>query len=101
MFILESGSVEICVSAGGQVNHVRLAAFAEGSIFGELSLLTNEPRTAIAVCTAPTRLLKLDRDAMDDPEANSPQLFGAIMRNLILHIARRVDASTGLVRSLH
>ena len=51
MFILESGSVEICVSAGGQVNHVRLAAFAEGSIFGELSLLTNEPRTANANCS--------------------------------------------------
>ena len=101
LFILESGSVEIRVSAGGQENHVRLAAFAEGSIFGELSLLINDPRTADEVCMAPARLLELDRATMDDLEANSPQLFGAIMRNLSLHIARRLDASSGLVRSLH
>ncbi|MEO5738408.1 MAG: cyclic nucleotide-binding domain-containing protein, partial [Variovorax sp.] len=101
MFILESGRVEIRVSGGHQENHVRLAAFAEGSIFGELSLLMDQPRTADAICTAPTRLLKLDRAAMDHLEANSPQLFAAIMRNLSLHIARRLDAATGLVRSLH
>ena len=101
MFILESGCVEIRVSGGRQDNHVRLAAFAEGSIFGELSLLTDQPRTADAICTAPTRLLMLDRAAIDHLEASSPQLFAAIMRNLSLHIARRLDAATGLVRSLH
>lgn len=101
MFILESGCVEIRVSGGRHENHVRLAAFAEGGIFGELSLLMNQPRTADAICTAPTRLLELDRAAMDHLEANSPQLFAAIMRNLSLHIARRLDAATELVRSLH
>ena len=101
MFILESGRVEIRVSGGRQKNHVRLAAFAEGSIFGELSLLINQPRTADAICTAPTRLLMLDRTAMERLEANSPQLFAAIMRNLTLHIARRLDAATELVRSLN
>ena len=101
LFILECGTLEIRASAGGQKNHVRLTAFAEGSIFGKLLLLMNEPRTANAVWTAPARLLELDRATMEDLETNSPQLFGAILRNLSLHIARRVDASSGLVRSLH
>ena len=101
MFILESGRVEIRVSGGRRDHHTRLAAFAEGSIFGELSLLMDQPRTADAICTAPTRLLMLDRTAMEYLEANSPQLFAAIMQNLTMHIARRLDAATELFRSLN
>ena len=100
MFIVERGRVEIRVSGGDGQQPVRLAAFAEGSIFGELSLLMDQARTADAICTASSRLLELDRAAMDRLEAHSPELFAAIMRNLSLHVARRLDAATGLVRSL-
>lgn len=100
MYIIEQGQIEIRIAGSGSVGQARLALFGPGSIFGEVSLLTSQQRTADAVCVTPARLLELDRDSLDELEKTSPQLFAAVMRNLNTHIANRLDLATGLVRSL-
>ncbi len=100
MYIVEAGQIEIRVSNPGLDRHTRLAAFGTGSIFGEMTLLTQQQRTADAVCVSPARLLELDRRSLDALENSSPRLYATLMRNLNLHIANRLDLATGLVRAL-
>ncbi len=100
MYIVEAGQVEIRISSADLTTHTRLAAFGPGSIFGEMSLLMAQQRTADAVCVTPARLLELDRRSLDALENRSPRLYAKIMRNLNVHIAHRLDLATGLVRAL-
>ncbi len=100
MYIIEDGQIEIRLASDGAASYTRLAAFWPGSIFGELSMLTQQKRTADAVCVTPARLLELDRRSLDQLESRSPRLHTALMRNLNVHIARRLDLATGLVRAL-
>jgi sulfate permease, SulP family len=100
MFIVEAGQVEIRIKSADPGSHSRLAAFGPGSIFGEMSMLMSQQRTADAVCVTPVRLLELDRRVLDDLESRSPRLYAAVLRNLNVHIANRLDLATGLVRAL-
>ena len=100
MYIIEAGQIEIRLPNAGPASYTRLAAFWPGSIFGELSMLTSQQRTADAVCLTPTRLLELDRRSLDQLESRSPRLYAVLMRNLNVHIANRLDLATGLVRAL-
>ena len=100
MYIVEAGQVEIRILSADPSSHTRLAAFGPGSIFGELSLLMAQQRSADAVCLTPARLLELDRRSLDQLESQSPRLYAALMRNLNVHIANRLDLATGLVRAL-
>lgn len=100
MYIIEAGKIEIRISGTGPASDTRLAAFGPGSIFGELSMLMSQQRTADAVCVTPARLLELDRRSLDELESSAPRLYAALMRNLNMHIANRLDLATGLVRAL-
>lgn len=100
MYIIEAGQIEIRIAGTGPALDTRLAAFGPGSIFGELSMLMSQQRTADAVCVTPARLLELDRRSLDELERRSPRLYAAVMRNLNMHIANRLDLATGLVRAL-
>ena len=100
MYIIEEGQIEIRLPNAGPAAYTRLAAFWPGSIFGEMSMLTSQQRTADAVCLTPTRLLELDRRSLDQLESQSPRLYAALMRNLNVHIANRLELATGLVRAL-
>ena len=100
MYIVEAGQVEIRIMSASLDRHTRLAAFDPGSIFGEMSLLMSQQRTADAVCVTPARLLELDRRSLDALENRSPRLYAKMMRNLNVHIAHRLDLATGLVRAL-
>ena len=100
MYLVEAGQVEIRILGADPGSHTRLAAFGPGSIFGEMSLLMSQQRTADAVCLTPARLLELDRGSLDQLENRSPRLYAKMMRNLNVHIAHRLDLATGLVRAL-
>ena len=100
MYIVQEGKVEIRIPSTGPGSYTRLAAFGPGSIFGEMSLLMSQQRTADAVCMTPSRLLELDRHNLDELERNAPKLYAAVMRNLNVHIANRLVVATGLVRAL-
>jgi sulfate permease, SulP family len=100
MYIVEQGQIEIRIRGAEPGSHARLAAYWPGSIFGEMSMLMSRERTADAVCITPARLLELDRRSLDRLGDTSPRLYAAVMRNLNVHIAHRLDLATGLVRAL-
>jgi CRP-like cAMP-binding protein len=71
MYFIEQGTVEIYQATRN--GNLRLALLGEGDFFGEMSLITGEPRSASAKARSPVRLRAVSRENMligirSDPE---------------------------------
>jgi CRP-like cAMP-binding protein len=76
LFIVEEGSVDIIDFRRG----TKLASLGAGEVFGEMSLITGEPRSATAVASAETRLWLVWKDSFDRLINTSPSLFKIFRR---------------------
>ncbi|MFO7664370.1 MAG: cyclic nucleotide-binding and patatin-like phospholipase domain-containing protein [Chloroflexota bacterium] len=81
MFIIQSGLVEIVKQRPESL--VLLDRLRHGDIFGEMALITGEPRTASAIAVMPTEVLELNRDAFAAIIAHHPNVLFNISRILI------------------
>jgi len=99
LFVIEQGLVEIKVdSTAADRGSQRLAVFGPGCLFGEIAMLTGGRRSASAICVRPTRLHEMRREALLELQAQHPVLYGKLIANLSLHLAKRVVATTDIVR---
>ncbi len=73
MFFICRGQVEIIDKAGKQ-----LAVLGEGEYFGEMSLLTSQPRTATVRAITPCNLFVLDKDSFNRVAHDHPKFRTAI-----------------------
>lgn len=96
MFIIEDGTIEICVPAQSGAEDVRVSLLNQGDFFGELSLLDGLPRTATARTIHGCRLLEMKRDDFISFLTDRP----AIAISMISEIGRRLRATNELVTSL-
>ena len=83
-YLIVSGQAE--VSRHGKF----LTNLKEGDIFGEMSLLTGEPRSATVLAKTRMELYKLDRDNFSETFSSCPNLAWSLSRNL----ARRLQSVT-------
>lgn len=83
-YMIVEGEANVC--KGGKI----LTSLGPGEIFGEMSLLTGEPRSATVVACTPMELYKLNQENFGQVLASSPYLAWALSRTL----ARRLQAST-------
>jgi CRP-like cAMP-binding protein len=65
MYLLYSGRMDIEVSVSGCPGHL-LTTLEAGTIFGEIGLLLNGPRSTTAVAGTPVDLLRISRTAFED-----------------------------------
>ncbi len=86
LYIVAQGKVDVFVLAApgeqlnGQVIGERLAELGEGQAFGEMALLSGEPRTATIQSAAQTDLLEISKEDFDRLVANDHQLATAVRR---------------------
>jgi CRP-like cAMP-binding protein len=85
LYIVAQGKVDVLSAAAGEPlnGHVageKLAQLSEGQAFGEMALLSGEPRTATIQSAAPTDLLEIAKDDFDRLVANDRQLATAVRR---------------------
>lgn len=99
MFIVDSGLIEIQIPNPETGKATRLAAFGPGSIFGEISLLSTDQRTADAICVERAHLHEFGRDALKALEAQCPQLHARVLGNLGVHLAQRLVITTRTVQA--
>jgi len=88
LFILDRGRV--MVSKSGEAvgtKTLRLAALGEGEVFGEMSLLTGEPRSATVTADSACEVLVLERDAIAPILAADPAIAEALSRVLADRVA--------------
>ena len=73
LFVLASGSVRVYVrNAENRNKEVRL--LEQGAFFGEISLLSGNPRTATITAATPVEILELDRRTLDSIAAQHPHV---------------------------
>lgn len=60
LYVIVSGKVSIFVSQGG--NTIELATLAEKSFFGEMALVSEQPRSASAVAIEQTKLIEIKKE---------------------------------------
>ena len=92
LYVIDLGEVVISVARDNappvEVNRLGPSAF-----FGEMSLLTGEPRSATVTTAVQSRMLMIDKPAFEAVMRQSPHLAEAISRVL-------VERQTGLARSI-
>jgi len=76
MFIVSTGSVEAFREQGGR--KVKLAALGDGDFFGEMAVLTGEPRRASVVALKNTELLELSREHLLEIFSRHPEVEAKI-----------------------
>lgn len=87
LFIIDRGLVQ--VFAGFAEGRRTVARLRRGEVLGELSLVTNEPRSATAVANVPTDVLELTRDAFASLLARYPSLLANLNTILGRRLAER------------
>lgn len=93
MYVVESGKVELSVQDAGD-ERVHLGYVNEGELFGELSLLDNEPRSASAKAIENTTLIAIDReDLLLLVQAHPPAAL-----DMMGALGHRIRSSNQLVR---
>ena len=70
-----------------------LASLGAGEIIGEMSLITDQPRSATVVTTAPARLLRVSKESFLDRIAAQPQFGLALLQTLTCRLRRTLDGS--------
>ena len=102
LFIVASGVVRVtrALGGGGSVEVGRLSVYEH---FGEMSLLTGEPRGASVLALTDCTLLRIGKDALDEVLRGRPRIAAELAadmerrrdRNSALLEARRQDGTAG------
>jgi CRP-like cAMP-binding protein len=94
LFVIERGSVRVTKSDPEQEGKsVDLAVLDEGAFFGEMSLLTGEPRSATVLAREHCGVLRLGKKALASTLEADPRIAEELSRALA---SRRLDTSETL-----
>ena len=74
LFVLTTGTVKAWVR-GGEGPAARVRVMKEGEFFGEISLLSGQPRTATVTAATRCELLELDRPTLEDIHKRRPRVL--------------------------
>jgi small-conductance mechanosensitive channel/CRP-like cAMP-binding protein len=76
MFVLHKGRVRVQINDNGKPRTV--ATLNEGDFFGEMALLTGEPRTANVVAAEETEVMEIGHDALKELFDDNPDLMESL-----------------------
>jgi CRP-like cAMP-binding protein len=97
MFLIERGSVGVSIH-GALGKSRELTVLDAGAAFGEISLLTGEPRTATVRAATETSLVEIEKESLAPILREHPELvqeLEATMEERRRHAAGEFDASRG------
>ena len=78
LYVVVDGEVGVTVGAG--VHRRDLARLRTGAFFGELGLLTDDPRSATVTAIEPTRLLEISRELAWEVINRAPEVLRTLLR---------------------
>ncbi len=93
LFLVAAGQVKV-VLIGEDGREVILSVLGEGSFFGEMSLLDDEPRSAHVIAMEDSNLLALRREDFHSRLRSSPEVAISLLRELSRRL-RRADEKIG------
>jgi ATP-binding cassette, subfamily B, bacterial HlyB/CyaB len=87
LFLLAEGRAEIRATVEGSNVTAPVGTLAAGDFFGEMSLLTGEPRRASVIAVGPARCYRLDRADFDTLLRARPAIVDALAETLGTRLA--------------
>lgn len=87
LYLITKGEAEVRVSADGNLSE-RIATLSAGDFFGEMGMMTGEPRAATVVALSEVECYRLDKEAFHDILQRRPELAENISEILA---GRRVE----------
>ena len=91
MFILATGKAEVLVEREGRAQLV--GSLVAGDCFGEISLLTGEPRSATVLATLDCEVLEIEQETIGILLREHPELADSLSETVV---ARRSATETQL-----
>ena len=95
MFLINSGEVKL--SRKTSQGDVVLAKLGLGEFFGEMSVITNEPRTVTAESITDCRLNVITKDVLETLVAGKPLVALSILKKLMF----RLESAYDLIEDLY
>jgi len=89
MYIIREGTLDVMLGAGPADSKV--AHLKSGNFFGEMSLLTGDPRSATVVAVSDAVLYEIDKEALHPVLARNPHVAEEICRIVELRRLENVD----------
>jgi glutaminase len=98
LFLIMSGRLSVTIDIPGGIR--RLSTLSSGMVFGELSLIGRETRTADVHADTVVECFVLEADAFDQLTAEQPALACVLLANLLRVVGRTARRMTGEVALL-
>jgi CRP-like cAMP-binding protein len=101
MFVIQSGSVDILKKVKDGEKH--LATLEKGDFFGEMSILEDVPRTAIARAKTDCELVKINQATFDEMLRHNGEIAVRMLRKLSRRLRETtmlLEQSTGIAPAL-
>ncbi len=95
MYLINSG--EIKLSRKTPQGDIILAKLGFGEFFGEMSVITNQPRTVTAVTETDCRLNIITKEVLETLVAGKPLVALSILKKLMF----RLESAYDLIEDLH
>ena len=95
MYLINSGEVKL--SRKTPQGDVILARLGFGEFFGEMSVITNQPRTVTAVAETDCRLNIITKDVLETLVAGKPLVALSILKKLMF----RLESAYDLIEDLY
>lgn len=92
-YIVQDGAIEIFKQKGD--DEICLGTVSKGGIFGEMSLIDDEPRMASARAVAPSTLIVVGRKLFSDKLATCDPFLVGLMKILANNVRRLSDVVAG------
>jgi len=92
-YLVIEGSVRLIKHVGG-AKTLPVAELGPGDVFGEMSLISDAPRTTDCVVAEPARLWKLSRTAFDGLRHGALSAHTAVVHNLAALLCQRLAEAT-------
>jgi len=74
LYIIEKGAVQVVIDQPESDEKIVLSTLSQGDYFGEMALITGEPRSAAVVAITDVELLQLDKKGFDQLIINNPSI---------------------------
>jgi anti-anti-sigma factor len=100
MYYILKGLVNITIDLAGTSRKKRLFSLSSGTIFGEIALLDDKPRSANVEAVEETVCYKLSRDNFETLKKKHPNIVFSLMKNINLVIVNRLRIADQMIEEL-
>jgi CRP-like cAMP-binding protein len=100
IFILSKGNVEIISNCSPTTSGEVVLSNKDCEVFGEISWLTKENRTATVRCIGEVEAIRIDGDAFMRYLESHPQVGFSVLRNLAITLSKRLGTTDALLKQI-